>query len=212
MNIYCFSGLGADEHVFDGLIISGATLHFVPWIEPLKHETLPLYSKRLGNSVSFESPYCLMGLSFGGMIAYELNPLLNPEHTFLISSATHGKEINPFLWLAGKMKLQQIIPPFILQKPGFLAYYFFGLKTSEEKAAFREIMKNTSPKLLKWAMQAIVNWQPKHKAEVVRVHGKSDHIIPCPKTDIELEIDRGTHFCILQRADEISKFIQNQLA
>lgn len=211
MNIYCFSGLGADESVFQKLEIPGAQLHFIPWIAPLNKESLAGYALRIGETATFEPPYCLLGLSFGGMIAYELATVLKAERTFLISSATSGTEVNKALYLMGKTRVHQLIPDFILRQPSFLTYYFFGLKTKTEKALFRQIMKNTSPFLLKWAISAIIDWQPEKAADVIRIHGDRDLILPIKSKGTDYTIKDGTHFCVLQQADEISRFIQSLL-
>jgi pimeloyl-ACP methyl ester carboxylesterase len=212
MNIYCFSGLGADERVFQKLRIPEAQLHFVSWIPALKNESLQEYAIRLGSSVNFIAPYCLLGVSFGGMIASELAKVLKPSCTILISSALSSREVSPLLRLPGKTGLHKFIPFALYKRPNFLVYRLFGLKTSSEKRLFKIILKETETAFMKWAMSAIVRWSPVEHAEgIIRIHGEDDRIIPLKGQDITNRIPKATHFCILQQAEKVSKLIQHQL-
>ena len=70
-NIYCISGLGADEKAFDRLKVNGYSLHHLKWIPPLANENLSSYARRKLNDIKENNPI-ILGLSFGGMIAIEM--------------------------------------------------------------------------------------------------------------------------------------------
>lgn len=112
MKIYGISGLGADERVFKFLNLK---FEFVPisWIEPLKNETIENYSKRLSKIIDSKKDFCLIGVSFGGLIAVEISKILNPKLTILISSAHTKDELRPIYRWFGKTKLIKIIPTFL---------------------------------------------------------------------------------------------------
>lgn len=213
MNIYCFSGLGADERIFHKLRIPGVTLHFVPWIEATTEESLPDYALRLGQTIELEKPFCLLGVSFGGMLAAELSEVLNPERTFLVSSALSSSEITPLIRLAGKTSIYKSLPEALIRHPNFVVFRAFGLTTDSEKKLFSQIMHDTDIDFLKWAITAILNWRP-HRTEspkLIRIHGDADLIIPLNDQGIDCTIEGGTHFCILQQADQISEFIGSMI-
>lgn len=207
MNIYCFSGLGADERIFFKLNIPGAKLHFVDWIPANKAETLPQYAQRLSNTIRLENPFCMLGVSFGGMIATELSKTLKPKHTFIISSAPNCSEVNFLIRLIGKTGIHKILPGSFYRYPGFAVHSVFGLKSKPEKKLFNQIMLYTDIHFLKWAMTAILNWKPIGVPEVTRIHGSKDWIIPLNDQKIDHVIDEGAHFCVLQQANQISEFI-----
>ncbi|MBK7885618.1 MAG: hypothetical protein IPJ81_18875 [Chitinophagaceae bacterium] len=69
--IYCISGLGADERVFTKINIEGYQLKVIPWLTPLRNETLPQYATRMRSNIEEENPV-MMGLSFGGMVSIEI--------------------------------------------------------------------------------------------------------------------------------------------
>lgn len=172
---------------------------------------LPQYAQRLGNTISLERPFCLLGVSFGGMIATELSKTLKPKHTFIISSALNCSEINSLIRLIGKTGIHKILPGSFYRYPGFGVHAVFGLRSKPEKQLFNQIMLDTDIHFLKWAMTAILNWESAGIPEVTRIHGTKDWIIPLNDQKIEHVIDGGTHFCVLQQAEEISGLIHSML-
>lgn len=47
MNVYCISGLGADERLFRNLKLTNADKKFVNWVKPDKIDTISSYSDKL---------------------------------------------------------------------------------------------------------------------------------------------------------------------
>ena len=68
-HIYCISGFGADERVFSKLDFKDNEVHFIPWINPVKNETIEDYAKRMSEGIKHQDPV-LLGLSFGGIMCY----------------------------------------------------------------------------------------------------------------------------------------------
>ena len=92
--IYIFSGLGADERVFQNLDFTGFSEIFINWIIPESGETIENYSTKLLNQIKSDKP-TLIGLSFGGLIAIEVAKQIQTETVIIISSAKTKSEI-PF--------------------------------------------------------------------------------------------------------------------
>ena len=69
--LYIFSGLGADERVFQRLDFPGFSTTFIKWIVPQDKETIENYATRLLDQITTTNP-TLIGLSFGGLIAVEV--------------------------------------------------------------------------------------------------------------------------------------------
>lgn len=70
-DIYCVSGLGADERVFQKLKFQGYQPVHICWVEPNLEESIAEYAKRLTIQIKSERPI-LIGLSFGGIMAVEI--------------------------------------------------------------------------------------------------------------------------------------------
>ena len=123
--LYIFSGLGADERVFQRLDFSGITTTFIKWILPQENETIENYATRLLDQIPTAKP-TLIGLSFGGLIAIEVAKQIDIEKIILIASAKTKKEI-PFYYRSAKpLGLHKLIPVRILKSTNFTTNWFFG--------------------------------------------------------------------------------------
>src|SRR5205814_5443257 len=99
--IYCISGLGADEKAFAKLHVQGYQLVHLPWLIPVKDETIDEYAERMSRNITDHNPV-IMGLSFGGIMGIEIaKKLIAVEKVILISSVKSFKEIPAWMKLAG---------------------------------------------------------------------------------------------------------------
>jgi pimeloyl-ACP methyl ester carboxylesterase len=208
LKIYGISGLGADKRVFDFLTLEN---EFIPidWISPHKNEPIKDYSKRLSSVIDIENDFCLIGVSFGGLIATEISQILNPKTTILISSAHTKNELRPiFRWL-GKTQLIRVIPTFLFDPPRLIAKYIFGAKNTK---LLSDILDDTDLSFAKWAVNELTNWRNTTQLKnVLKINGTKDKLIP-PKGNTKMElIDKGEHFMIVDRANEISKIINDKI-
>jgi pimeloyl-ACP methyl ester carboxylesterase len=85
--IYCLSGLGANEKVFQFLDLSFAKPVFIQWLPPRQNETLRQYALRLKEEYITEPEPVIFGLSLGGMMAVEIAKVIPSSTAILISSA-----------------------------------------------------------------------------------------------------------------------------
>ena len=107
--IFIFSGLGADQRVFQKLDFSGFDVTFVNWIIPFEKETIEHYAARLLDQISGKNPI-LVGLSFGGIMAVEVAKQIETKKIILIASAKTKDEIPFYFQIAGKLNLQKLLP------------------------------------------------------------------------------------------------------
>ena len=208
MIAYCISGLGADERVFTGLQLK---YEIVPihWRIPLPKESMEQYCQRLTAQIDTTTPFFLIGVSFGGMIACELNRYVTPLQTIIISSAAQASEL-PFLYkVMGKIKLANWLPEFMLFPPVFVLNYLFGVKTPANKKLLKQISEDTDPVFARWAIDQITHW--KHHSlpdRLIRIHGDKDKVLSYYTPETHL-IKGGEHFMIVDRAEEISAIINS---
>ena len=208
MKVYGISGLGADKRVFDFLKLDFEFIS-IDWITPQKNESLKNYSKRLSNSIDTNTDFCLIGVSFGGLVATELHQILNSKLTILISSAHTKNELRPIFRWFGKTQLIRLIPASLFNPPRFIANYIFGVKNSK---LLNDILDDTDVKFAKWAVNELTTWKNETQSDnVIKINGTADKLIP-PKGNTSMElIDKGTHFMIVDKADEISKIVNEKL-
>ncbi|NND93506.1 MAG: alpha/beta hydrolase [Flavobacteriales bacterium] len=212
MRIYGISGLGADERVFQRVNeYLGEPIHFVPWIDPQPKETLSHYAHRLAETIDTSEPYCLVGVSFGGMIATEMNKIINPEKTIIISSAATKDELPLYFRGAGRLNLVPYIPKSLIQVPRPLLDVVMSVKKQESKNLVRDIVKTTDKDFLKWAVQSILTWDNEEiPNNLRRIHGKADRVLPL-KADAD-KIIEGGHLVIVDEPQEIAQVLEEELA
>jgi pimeloyl-ACP methyl ester carboxylesterase len=215
MNVYFISGLGADRRAFERLSLSDKyAVHYLDWIEPIKNESLNEYARRLSASIDTSQPFSIIGLSMGGMIACAMTDFLHPYKTVLISSIGCNKEFPPLLRFAKKTKAYKLLPRFIFRSKNLgVIQRLFGTKARNEKALIRYFISQTSPRFMKWAIDAIVNWQNcERPKQIFHIHGNADKMFPIKYTKPDAVIDKGSHFMVWTKAGEVSKILEQALA
>lgn len=207
--VYIFSGLGADERVFKFINLEGYEVTFVKWIKPFSSESIEAYTQRLLSQIDSRTPI-LIGLSFGGMIAVEISKHVNAEKIILVSSAKTRREIPRLFRWAGFFRLHKIIPTRLLKRSNRLVDWYFGATTKSEKMMLKEILRDTDPVFLEWAVDKIVRWKSTSAPiNLIHIHGTADKLLPM--TNCDFEIQGGGHLMILNKAEEISRLLQRIL-
>lgn len=209
--IYLISGLGADESIFAKLDLSDFDSVHIPWIHPLKNESIESYAIRLSNAIPEENPW-VMGLSFGGMVGVEILKQRKGGTLILISSAKTKYELPQLYRYAGKMKLDRILPAKWLKCSGFWVYWLFGVESPEEKIMLKKILKGTDELFLKWAIGSILNWKNQTLPNrCFHIHGTKDRILSIRNINDCHPIEGGGHSMVYSRAEVISEWLKEIL-
>ena len=210
MKLYCLSGLGVDHRAFRNLQIEGVELVHIPWIGPVKKESLSEYAIRLFQSASLPDDYNLIGVSFGGMIAQEFEKIRKPRVLFLVSTISNSSELSGLFKFGGTLKLYEVIPGIFLKQANWLLYFLFGLKSKEDKKLFKEILGDSDTCFFRWAIGAIVQWKNASRSNGISLHGTKDKILPA-RGKLESSIQGGGHFMIVTHGEELSQIIDSVL-
>ncbi len=206
--IYIFSGLGVDKKVFDRIDFGDMDVTFIDWITPNSNESIQEYAGRISTKITSPNPV-LIGLSFGGMIAVEVSKLISTKKIILIASAKTRHELPKLYRNIGQANLHQIIPASLLKLHHPLADWFFSITSKEDKLLLKNILKDTDPYFLKWAIHQIVSWDNIHIPQnAIHIHGDADRIIPVKNVQADYVISGGGHFMTVNKAKEISLLIQ----
>ncbi|QNK63990.1 alpha/beta hydrolase [Pedobacter sp. PAMC26386] len=212
--VYFISGLGADSRAFRKLVFPpDFELVHLDWIPPKPNESLEDYAARLALKIDITSQFYLIGLSFGGMLAAEIAKKLNPAHTFLISSTPTFKELPWYYRVTGKLKLQKLVPVSLLKKGNGIGLKFLGAKTPDELQLLKQLVTDSDPYFIKWAMTCILTWKNRERPlNLTHIHGTADHILPIRFTlKPDFIIKRGGHFMVYANAREIQEIIYSNL-
>ena len=209
--LYIFSGLGADERVFQKMDFSGYSVNFIKWMAPNISETIESYATRLLDQIPNKKP-TLIGLSFGGLMAIEVAKQIDVEKVILIASAKTRKEIPFYYRLAGKLRLHKLLPSSLLKSSNFITNWLFGAKSTFDKQLLKQILFDTDPKFIKWAIDKVVRWTNEtQKSNLFHIHGADDRILPLKFVECDAIIENGGHFMTLSKSEEISRIIRKQL-
>lgn len=209
--MYIFSGLGADERVFQKLDFSGLDVTFVNWIIPLEKESIEQYATRLLDQILSKNPI-VIGLSFGGIMAVEIAKQIETKKIILIAFAKTKDEIPFYFRSVGKLNLHKILPSSLLRSSNFMTNWFFGTTSLGDKQLLKQILIDTNPVFLKWALDKVAKWknvdQPKN---IFHIHGDSDRILPLQFVKADVIVKKGGHLMTLDKAEELTRILRKEL-
>lgn len=207
--VYFISGLGADERVFQFLDLSKITHKFIQWIEPQRGEELTSYCKRLIVQIDTTKEVVLIGLSFGGIVAQEIAKIILCKKIIIISSIKSVHELSWQLKLVRKTQIHRIVPHWLLVLSNrFTADFYFGTENQTESKLLHQIIKDTDPKFLSWAIHQIMNWKNEiYPKNLIHIHGTNDKIFPIEKISNAIQIRNSGHFMIVNRFQQIQNLI-----
>ena len=208
MKVYFIPGLGADYRIFNHVRLpEGFEPVFMHWKQPLPGESLEDYSQRMGAEIDVEEPFVLIGLSMGGMIATEISKQVKPKKLILLSSVGTRKELPQYFNYVHKYNLHHLIPAKVFTSASIIKRLFTA-ESREDKALLREIIRDTDPSFVRWAMDAILNWKNEEEPErCYHIHGDRDEILPLKYTHATHVVHKGTHMMVLNRADELNRLL-----
>ncbi|MCU0419611.1 MAG: alpha/beta hydrolase [Cyclobacteriaceae bacterium] len=208
--VVLFSGLGANERVFQFLDLGPVHAVIIRWVQPHPRESLEDYAKRICEQIPFACP-TLVGVSFGGMVAVEVSKHLPHQRVVLISSAPTYRQIPRYFRWAGKLRLHRLMPPRSAKKPGRLLHWMLGVRQPEHKNLMAAILTDTDPVFLARAVDMILRWRNEHvPATLYCVHGQHDRLLP--KTNFAYdEVLDGGHLLIVTQAPTVSTRLRQLL-
>jgi pimeloyl-ACP methyl ester carboxylesterase len=209
--IYCISGLGTDEKVFDNLKLNRHSLKHIPWLQPRKKEKIQDYARRMASHIAHDSPI-LLGVSFGGMIGIEIAKQIQLQKLIIVSSIKSSSELPGWMKLAGKMQLNKFLPTRSYKFTEKIDNKRLGVSTEEELTMVNAYRKNADPVYMEWAINQVLNWENQWQPDnIMHIHGDKDKIFPIKKINSTHIIREGTHMMIYNRAKEIGGYIDAAL-
>lgn len=210
--IYCISGLGADERIFKHLRIKGCNLQHLKWAAFEEKETMESYAHKMALQIDAKNPI-ILGLSFGGMLATEIAQQQSTAKTFLISSAKSKPELPDMSGILVFFLKSGLMPYGLFKHPNKILFDRFGATTADEKQVLTDILKDTKTAYLHHAFKIILNWNNTIIPEgIIHIHGTHDKIIPAERVQPDYWIQNGTHIMIWNRAGEIARIIEKELS
>ena len=213
MNLYFISGLGADDRAFDQLVFPDSwRITHLEWIPVQKNETLQSYARKFALRIDTNEPFTLIGLSFGGIMAIEINQIIKAQNLILISSIVTKNELPPFMKFVKFTRINRIIPASWFNMVFPFTYWYFGVKKEEDKKLLDQFIRNSPASFIKWAIHQIIHWKNHERPKnLYHIHGINDKVFPCQYVQADCLVNRGGHLMIRDDATSINKAIMNHL-
>lgn len=211
--VYAFSGLGADKRIFSKLDLEDFLIIHIDWLQPEVDESLAAYVLRLAAYYAIpQKGAFVIGVSFGGICIVELAKTYDFGKIVLLSSAKTKDELPRYYFLLKYLPFYKWIPSKLLTKTNVLMYWFFTVDRLVDRQLLKEIIKDTNPIFLKWAIECITHWDNAAiPMNYLHIHGDRDRIIPLLNVDHIICISGGGHLMTLNKGKEISFHIRNYL-
>ena len=212
-HIYFVPGLAANSKIFERISLPKETfeVHFLEWIIPnSRKESIEAYAKRLSLHITHNNPI-LIGVSFGGVMVQEISKLICFEKVIIISSIKSRKELPKRLKLAQKTGLYKLFPSKTVQNIEHYKSLMFTDFLKKRAELYKTYLSVRDPKYIEWAIDTILNWQQEEPLEYVQhIHGNKDEVFPYKNIHDAIEISKGSHVMIINKAKTISKILADE--
>lgn len=213
MKIYRISGLGANDSAFKYLKFPNEfEVVYLPWLQPEKNETLQHYTGRMVEKINPNEDFILMGLSFGGIIAQEINRFLTPKLNILISTIKSRNELPGFMKFSAQTNAHKLIPATFLSSEKGISYALFRKLYNSKMPDINDFFEFRDTYYLKWSIHQIVNWQNQVEMKnYIHFHGDKDIVFPYSNIQNAVKINDGTHIMVIQKAKKLNELINQEL-
>jgi len=195
-------GLAASSMVFENIKLDGKkySLHRIDWIQPKKNESIKTYCVRLSKKIKHKNPV-LLGVSFGGIIAQELDKIIKVKKLIIVSSVKSHKEYPILYKIARDYQLNNALPFGMFDN-----FIKFSLKLNINKLYKRidlaeRYLTERNEIYLEWAVWSLLNWkQEKYRPDLIHIHGDKDKVFPIENISKCIKIKGGRHEMIILKA------------
>src|SRR3569833_254722 len=210
---YLIPGLGADSRIYNNIIIDGYELIKLDWIDPNKTDTLKSYAQKLILQYNIEPLSIIVGNLFGGLFAIEIAKFIPSKKVILISSIKSVDEAPAYFSFFRAMPVYKLIPGKLITSMGFATRSVFGKMSEADNRLFIDMLENSSPTFMKWAMYASLHWDNKTvPANVTIIIGDNDKVFNYRQIGDPIIVKGGTHIMIFDRTNEINVIQMDILA
>jgi pimeloyl-ACP methyl ester carboxylesterase len=212
--VYLIHGQGSDSRIFNKLTLDEAfdtVCLNLPM--PEKNESMKSFAQKLIPKIDTTSAFILIGVSLGGMVAAELNDIIHPLKTILISSAKNRSELPHRYKFMRILPLYKIFPAGVIKASSFFMQPLVEPDRKREKALFKSMLKQKDKRFLKHSIPLIILWDKpiQENKNIVHIHGNNDHTLPIKNISEAIIIPHGSHMMVLTQADLISQKINETL-
>ena len=213
-NLYLIPGQGADERLFDSLVIDTSFYHVkkLHWVTPPDGTAMKDFALLMARQIDTTQPFSLIGVSLGGMVCTELTDLYAPKKVILISSAKSRNELPSKYKFMRNVPINKVVPPNWYKSGAKIAQPITEPDAKTDKEFFQAMLDDKDPLFLKRTTHMIINWERMgYNDKIVHIHGTGDKTLPIKKVKADYVIDNGSHMMVYTRGSEVSRLVNRIL-
>ena len=212
MVIYAIPGLGTTEQLYVNTKISGVEIIVLDWPTPEKNDTMETYARKFLPQINMSKPFCLLGVSFGGMLCTELSKIISPQKTFLISTSKSRNELPWFIKALNYLPIHKMVSEKQHRKMAYQGRWIIGFGKAYIPE-FLGMVNSMTENYFKYCINIIVSWNRKElPQDVIHIHGNKDKLLWYRYVKPRYTIKNGSHAMIVFQAEEINKIIEKELS
>ena len=213
-HIYFVPGLAADKEIFENISLPENlyTLHIISWLIPSKKETIAQYAKRMAAFVT-EKNAVLVGVSFGGVVAQEMNSFLKLKKLIIISSIKTKFELPTRLKIVKKLKFYKLIPTRLFLTSKNYSRFVLGPISRKRLKLYQDYLHIRDKRYLDWAIKNMLCWkQDIPLPGVYHIHGDNDLVFPIKNINNVITVQGGSHIMLFTKGPQVSRKIVDILS
>ncbi len=206
-HIYFVPGMAAGSEIFRNIKFPNEhyEVEVLNWLIPNRHESLIEYSQRMAERV-IQPDAILIGVSFGGVVAEEMDRFLNLKKLIIISSVKARKELPRRMRIAAFTKAYKLVPTSLVLSVEDLTKFSVGPKSKKRLKLYQQYLHVRNKRYLNWALEKMVTWDRREAdPKVIHIHGEKDKVFPIKYINDCVVIKGGTHIMILNKGREITQ-------
>jgi pimeloyl-ACP methyl ester carboxylesterase len=193
--IHALPGMGADRRMYPDAwrVLSDFIAH--DWISHASEQTVQAVARSVADAWDIRDGDVLVGSSMGGIVACEITKIRKISRLYLVGSAISKSEVNTLL---------SVLHP--LAK--FAPIEWMKVSSGSIPSELAQMFTGVNASFIRAMCSAIFSWEGlgDTQTQVVRIHGRSDLVIPCPK-HVDLIVN-GRHLIAMSHAKECADFIR----
>jgi pimeloyl-ACP methyl ester carboxylesterase len=199
--------MGADYRAFSRITLPmGYNTLYIHWIPAHKKEKLADYALRLASQIDTSTPFILVGLSMGGMMAAEIAKKFPPVCTILIRSIPVATQLPPYYRWAGRLHAPNLVSPSLLKVLKAAARFKQALtwRPSPASQLTCDMLQEADNGFLRWSMMAVLEWSnslPPHPLH--HIHGTKDRILPIRFTHPTQVVPKAGHTLVMSHPNPV---------
>jgi len=195
-NWFILPGMGATSGMYDLLRPKiEFEINFIDWPEYRGEKTYGQMAQRVTEEYNINDDDIIGGSSLGGMVALEIAKNIKPKAIVLLGSAIKRDEVQSVL---------AILSPLASVTPISLIQALAG----KHKNIVTQMFADANPDFIRTMCTYLSSWSGYSGPMecVFRLHGKRDHVIPCPRFGCKV-IENAGHLLPITHPKETGAFL-----